>query len=66
MMLPAELIHNWITSLERTNNVATKHRQRKKKQIQKHGTLIKGDREDILAQKEADQQIECKQHQGRE
>jgi hypothetical protein len=42
MMLSAELMHNWITSLERANKTATKHRQRKKKQIQKQETLIKG------------------------
>jgi hypothetical protein len=55
MMLSAKLIRNWITSLERANNTATKRRQRKKKRIQKQGILTKGEGEDILAQKEADQ-----------
>jgi hypothetical protein len=64
MMLSAELMRNRITSLERANEAATKRRQRKKKRIQKRGTLTKGDREYILAQKEADQQIEREQRQG--
>jgi hypothetical protein len=42
MMLLAELMHNWITSLERANKTATKRRQRKKNRIQKKGTSTKG------------------------
>jgi hypothetical protein len=38
-MLLAELIHDRITSLKRANEAATKRRQRKKKQIQRQGTL---------------------------
>jgi hypothetical protein len=38
-----------IASLKRANEAATKRRQRKKKQIQKRGTLIKREREDIVA-----------------
>jgi cell division protein FtsI/penicillin-binding protein 2 len=66
MMLSAELMRNQIASLERANKAATKRRQRKKKRIQKRGTLTKGEGEDILAQNEADQQIEREQRQGRE
>jgi hypothetical protein len=66
MMLSAELMRNRIASLERANKAATKRRQRKKKRIQKRGTLTKGEGEDILAQNEADQQIEREQRQGRE
>jgi hypothetical protein len=55
MMLSAELMRDRIVSLERANEAATKRRQRKKKRIQKRGTLKKGEGEDILAQKEADQ-----------
>jgi hypothetical protein len=66
MMLSAELMRDRITNLERANEAATKRRQRKKKRIQKYGTLTKGEGVDILAQKEADQQIEHEQHQGRE
>jgi hypothetical protein len=58
MMLSAELMRNRITSLERANEVATKRRKRKKKRIQRQGTLTKGEDKDILAQKEANQQIE--------
>jgi hypothetical protein len=52
-MLSAKLMRNQIASLKRANEAATKRRQRKKKRIQKRGTLTKGEREDILAQKEA-------------
>jgi hypothetical protein len=65
-MLSAELMRDRIASLERANEAATKRRQRKKKRIQKHGTLTRGEGEDILAQKEADQQIEREQRQGGE
>ena len=66
MMLSAELMRDRITSLERANEAATMRRQRKKKQIQKQKTLKKGEGEDILAQKEADQQIEHEQRQDGE
>jgi hypothetical protein len=65
-MLSAELMRDRITSLERANEAATKRRQRKKKRIQRQGTLTKGEGEDILAQKEADQQIEREQRNGGE
>jgi hypothetical protein len=61
MMLSAELMRDRITSLE-----ATKRKQRKKKRIQHQGVLTKGDGEDILAQKEAEQQIEREQRPGGE
>jgi hypothetical protein len=66
MMLSAELMRNRIASLERANKAASKRRQRKKKQIQKRGTLTKGEGQDILAQKEADQQIKREPRQGGE
>jgi hypothetical protein len=62
-MLLAELMRDRITSLERANETATKRRSRKKKRIQRQGTLTKGEGEDILAQKEADQQIEREKRQ---
>jgi hypothetical protein len=58
IILSAELMRDRITSLESANEAATKRRSRKKKRIQKQGTLTKGEGEDILAQKEAGQQIE--------
>jgi hypothetical protein len=64
MMLSAELMRDRIANLERANEAASRRRQRKKKRIQKRGTLTKGEGEDILAQKEADQQIEREQRQG--
>jgi hypothetical protein len=64
IMLSAELTRDRIASLERANEAATKRRQREKKRIQKHGALTKGEGEVILAQKEADPQIEREQRQG--
>ena len=54
------------TSLKRANKAASTRKQRKKKRLQKRGVLTKGAGEDILAQKEADQQIEREQLQGGE
>jgi hypothetical protein len=48
-MLLAKLMRNRITSLNRANEAVTKRRQRKRKRIQKHRTLTKGEGEDILA-----------------
>jgi hypothetical protein len=48
-MLSAELMRDQITNLERANKAATERRQRKKKRIQKQGTLTKGEGEGILA-----------------
>ena len=63
MMLSAELMHDRIAGLERANEAASKRKQRKKKRIQKRGVLTKGDGEDILAQREADQQIAREERQ---
>jgi hypothetical protein len=48
MMLLAKLMRDPITSLKKANEAATKRRQRKKKRIQKQGTLTKKERKDIL------------------
>jgi hypothetical protein len=66
MVLSAELMRNWIVSLETANEAASARKQHKKKRIQYCGALTKGEGEDILAQKEADQQIEREQCQGGE
>ncbi|KAF1922991.1 uncharacterized protein M421DRAFT_333457 [Didymella exigua CBS 183.55] len=63
-MLSAELIRDQITSLERANKAASARKQRKKKRIQQSGVLTKGAGEDLLAQREADQQIAREQRQG--
>jgi hypothetical protein len=49
IMLLAKLMRDRIASLKRANKAASKRRERKKKRIQKRGTLTKGDKEDILA-----------------
>ncbi|EMD63891.1 hypothetical protein COCSADRAFT_91564, partial [Bipolaris sorokiniana ND90Pr] len=66
IMLSAELMRDRIASLEKANEAATKRRQRKKKRIQKQGVLTKGAGEDLLAQREADQQIAYEERQGGE
>ncbi|KAF7565581.1 ZnF-C2HC domain containing protein [Pyrenophora tritici-repentis] len=60
----AELMRDRISSLEKANSAASARRQRSKRHIQKHGVLIKGAGEDILAQNEADQQIAHEERQG--
>ena len=65
-MLSAELMRDQITSLERANKAASTRKQRKKKQLQKQGVLTKGAGEDLLTQREADQQIAYEQRQGGE
>ncbi|RYO04880.1 hypothetical protein AA0121_g12629 [Alternaria tenuissima] len=64
MILSAELMRDRITSLERANEAASARKQRKKKRIQKRGTLTKGEGEDILAQREVEQQISREERQG--
>ncbi|RYO14570.1 hypothetical protein AA0113_g12483 [Alternaria arborescens] len=66
IMLSAELMRDQITSLERANEAALKRKQREKKRLQKRGVLTKGAGEDILAQREADQQIAREERQGGE
>ncbi|KAH8636379.1 hypothetical protein IG631_08214 [Alternaria alternata] len=65
MMLLAELMRDRIASLEKANKAASARKQRKKKRIQKQGTLTKGEGEDILAQREVEQQISREERQGR-
>ena len=52
-MLSAELMRDWISSLEKANSAALARRRRSKRRIQKHRVLTKGAREDILAQDKA-------------
>jgi hypothetical protein len=66
MMLSAELMRDRIASLERANEAASTRRQRKKKRLQKQGVLTKGAGEDILAQREVNQQITREERQGGE
>ena len=66
MMLSAELMRDRIASLEKANTAASERRQRKRKRLQKQGVLTKGAGEDILAQREADQQSARKERQGGE
>ena len=65
-MLLAELMRDRITSLKRANKAVIRRRQRKRKRIQKQGVLTKGAGEDLLAQREANQQIAHEERQGGE
>ena len=66
MMLSAELMRDRITSLERANEAASARRQRKKTRIQHQGVLTKGAGEDILTQREAEQQVAREERGGGE
>jgi hypothetical protein len=66
VMLSAELMRDRITTLEKANEAASKRKERKKKRIQKRGVLTKGAGEDLLAQREADQQIAREERRGGE
>jgi hypothetical protein len=66
IILLAELMKERIASLERANKAASKRKERKKKRIQKQGVLKKGAGEDLLAQREADQQLAREKRQGGE
>lgn len=66
IMLSAELMRDRITSLERANEAVSARRQRKRKRIQKQGVLTKEAGEDLLAQREVEQQIAREERQGGE
>jgi hypothetical protein len=63
MMLSAELMRNRIASPERAHEAASTHRQRKKKRIQKQGLIRRGAGEDVVTQRDTDQQVACEQCQ---
>jgi hypothetical protein len=65
-MLLAKLMRDRIISLKRANEAACARKQRKKKRIQKRGVLTKGAGEDLLAQREAEQQIAHEERRGGE
>jgi hypothetical protein len=65
-MLSAKVMRDQITSLKRANKAACARKERKKKRIQKRGVLTKGAGEDLLAQREADQQIAREERRGGE
>ena len=66
MILSAKLIRDRIASLKQANKIVLDCRQRKKKRIQRQGVLTKGAGEDLLAQREADEQITREERQGGE
>lgn len=59
------LIRDRIKSLEKANKAATTRRKYKKKRIQQRGTLTKAEAEEIIAQKEVEQQLEGETRQGK-
>lgn len=64
MLHTAALLKSRVASLERANEAATARKQRKKKRIQKRGTLSKAEGDNIIAQKAVEQQLEGETWQG--
>jgi hypothetical protein len=64
MLHSAALLKDRVASLERANEAAIMRKQRKKKRIQKRGTLTKAEGEEIIAQKNVEQQLESERCQG--
>ena len=65
MLHTTALLKGRVTSLERANEAATTRKQRKKKRIQRKGTLSKAEGQDIITQKEVEQQVERETRQGK-
>ena len=63
MAYEATLMRDRIKSLEKANQAASKRKQRKKKRIQKEGTLTIAEGEEIIAQKEVNQQVDSETRQ---
>jgi hypothetical protein len=63
MVHSAVLIHEELSALQKANEVATKRKQRKRKRIQKHGTLTVAEGAKLAAQKAATQQQEDERRQ---
>lgn len=59
------LMRDEIATLRKANEAATRRKQRKKKRIQKQGTLSKAEGEDIITQKAVEQQLEGEMRQGK-
>jgi hypothetical protein len=59
------LLRDQVARLQQANEAATKLRARKRKQIQKQGTLTKAEGSEIIAQKDIDAQLEGETRQGR-
>ena len=65
MLHSAALLKGRVASLEKANEAATTRRKRKKRKIQQRGTLTKAEAEDIIAQKDVEQQLEGETRQGK-
>jgi hypothetical protein len=65
MMHSAVLLRSQVADLQKANKAATQRKQRKKKRIQKQGTLTKADGSEIVAQINVGTQIEGETRQER-
>ena len=65
MLHSAALMRDRIATLERANEAATTRRQRKRRRIQKQGTLTEAEGEEIIAQKDVEQQLQGETRQGK-
>lgn len=59
------LLRDQVSSLQKANEAATKRKQRKRKRIQKRGTLTKAEGEEIIAQKDVNEQLEGEMRRGK-
>ena len=64
MMHSAVLLRSQVADISKANEAAAKRRQRKKKRIQKRGTLTKAEGSEIMAQKDVGAQTEGEMRQN--
>jgi hypothetical protein len=62
-MHEAALLRDQVSSLQKANKAATKRKERKRKRIQKHGSLTVAEGAEIATQKAATQQLEDERRQ---
>jgi hypothetical protein len=58
------LLEARVAKLEAANNAASKHKKRKKKQIQAGGTLSQAEAEEIVRQRDAEAEVEAERIQA--
>ncbi|PSN60491.1 hypothetical protein BS50DRAFT_593598 [Corynespora cassiicola Philippines] len=59
------LLEARVASLEQANRAASERRKRKKKRIQKGGTLSQAEAEELVTQRDVEAQLEVEKHEQR-
>ncbi|OCK73911.1 hypothetical protein K432DRAFT_471896, partial [Lepidopterella palustris CBS 459.81] len=59
------LLRNRVSRLEMANKATIRRKQRKRKRIQKRGTLTKAEGDEIIAQRDVEQQLENETRQSK-